>query len=386
MSNLLINEPPLMVLPTLAAKIGLNEAIILQQIHYWLDPRGNKNFKEGRHWVYNSYKEWHKQFPFWAEITIKRIVISLEKIGLLVSSCKNKNPLDKTKWYTINYQNLSLLSDVKTRSDQSDTIEEIKLIHRGDQIDPIYNKDTETTTEINTSSLNPSREHSSKPRVYGERRRNKIISNQKDVEKPSDSLKESEISLTMLQCWNEGVGKERGLSSIKPQLSNLMEKVLNEEFQGDLDQWKTYCFKIASSQYLMGETKHGFKLFLSWCLKKETIEKIREGFYTTGTREVSLETINTVDTIEAEENVLINKIRAGEGALPWFSFKGVFLKRILCGLEGLERLHDFKAYGWNSGGFQYLLEEYMERLTNKANNVSNDNTFLIDGGTLELSA
>ena len=37
MSNLLIHEEPLLVLPGLASRIGLNEAIFLQQIHYWLN-------------------------------------------------------------------------------------------------------------------------------------------------------------------------------------------------------------------------------------------------------------------------------------------------------------------------------------------------------------
>ena len=36
MGNLLINEPPLQVLPSLAAKIGLDNAIFIQQLHYWL--------------------------------------------------------------------------------------------------------------------------------------------------------------------------------------------------------------------------------------------------------------------------------------------------------------------------------------------------------------
>ena len=36
MSKLLIHDKPIMILPSLAQKIGLNEAIILQQIHYWL--------------------------------------------------------------------------------------------------------------------------------------------------------------------------------------------------------------------------------------------------------------------------------------------------------------------------------------------------------------
>ena len=36
MSNLLIDDYPILVLPKLANEIGLNEAIVLQQMHYWL--------------------------------------------------------------------------------------------------------------------------------------------------------------------------------------------------------------------------------------------------------------------------------------------------------------------------------------------------------------
>ena len=36
MSRLLIKESPVMIIPSLAVKIGLNEAVVLQQIHYWL--------------------------------------------------------------------------------------------------------------------------------------------------------------------------------------------------------------------------------------------------------------------------------------------------------------------------------------------------------------
>lgn len=44
-SNLLLDEPPLQVMPTLATKVGLNESIVLQQIHYWLKikEKVNKN-------------------------------------------------------------------------------------------------------------------------------------------------------------------------------------------------------------------------------------------------------------------------------------------------------------------------------------------------------
>ena len=71
-SQLLINEPPLQVLPTLARIIGLNEAIVLQQVHYWLHPQFNKSFFRDCHWVYNTYVNWHKQFPFFSERTLRR--------------------------------------------------------------------------------------------------------------------------------------------------------------------------------------------------------------------------------------------------------------------------------------------------------------------------
>ncbi len=36
MNKLLIDDYPIRVLPKLAELIGLNEAIILQQMHYWI--------------------------------------------------------------------------------------------------------------------------------------------------------------------------------------------------------------------------------------------------------------------------------------------------------------------------------------------------------------
>ena len=107
MSKLLIHDKPIMILPTLAQKIGLNEAIILQQIHYWLV--SSQHEKEGRKWVYNTYKEWQLQMPFWSESTIKRTIKSLEDQGYLLSANYNRLKMDKTKWYSIDYEKLNQL-------------------------------------------------------------------------------------------------------------------------------------------------------------------------------------------------------------------------------------------------------------------------------------
>lgn len=101
-SNLLINERPLIVLPSLAREIGLNEAIVLQQIHFWLNKK--VNYEDGEYWVYNTYEDWANQFPFWSQSTVRRILNKLEKDGLLKSANYNKLKVDRTKWYTINYE------------------------------------------------------------------------------------------------------------------------------------------------------------------------------------------------------------------------------------------------------------------------------------------
>lgn len=103
--NLLINEPPLQVLPSLAKKIGLNEAIFLQQLHFRL--LISKNERDGHKWMYNSYSDWHKEFPFWSEKTIKRVIRRLEDEGYIISTDEyNKLKMDKTKWYRLNYSKI----------------------------------------------------------------------------------------------------------------------------------------------------------------------------------------------------------------------------------------------------------------------------------------
>lgn len=109
MSSLLIGENPLMVIPTLAVKIGLNEALVLQQIHYWV--KSSTHVIEGRKWIYNTYKKWQLQFPFWSESTIKRTIHSLEDQGLIITGNWNRSKMDKTKWYTIDYEKVEALED-----------------------------------------------------------------------------------------------------------------------------------------------------------------------------------------------------------------------------------------------------------------------------------
>lgn len=126
MSNLLLNERPLVVLPSLAKELGsLDEAVILQQIHYWL--QRSTNVEEGKRWVYNSMEKWMQQFPWIkSRTTLTRYFNKLEAKRLLITGNFNKAGFDKTKWYTIDY---SALSDFEQRLYRTCTTSDQNLVN-----------------------------------------------------------------------------------------------------------------------------------------------------------------------------------------------------------------------------------------------------------------
>lgn len=102
--KLLIPSRPLQLLPELAVRIGLNEAIVVQQVHYWLRNSGRE--REGRIWIYKTYPEWHEQdFPFWSNSTIGRIFRGLEDDLILISKQFDASEWSHKKYYSIRYEN-----------------------------------------------------------------------------------------------------------------------------------------------------------------------------------------------------------------------------------------------------------------------------------------
>ncbi len=151
-SRLLIAEPPLLVLPSLAVLVGLNEAIFLQQLHYWLLTSGKE--RDGRRWVYNTYEEWHQQLPFWSLATLRRIVNGLEgQVPPLVLSTTvyNQHRVDRTKWYTLDYVALDRLAgDLREDADHvlnlsrpSDQSEQMQVVNLSRSIPETSNRDFE---------------------------------------------------------------------------------------------------------------------------------------------------------------------------------------------------------------------------------------------------
>lgn len=181
--KLLIEEAPLQVLPTLAKRIGLNEAIVLQQLHYLL--RRSKGAPIDL--PIEAPKDepdaltWRKVFPFWGPATIKRTFAELRKRKLVV--VEQPHGTDRRNRYAIDYEALELLdqvdpheginvipsngSDRSAGGDQVETLEGIESTpssgsERSSVVDAVNDRGTATTESETTSpTLPPTSEVSS---------------------------------------------------------------------------------------------------------------------------------------------------------------------------------------------------------------------------------
>ena len=123
MSKLLINESPLQVQPSLAKAIGLNEAVFLQQLHYWLGV--SKFVRDEKKWVYNTYDEWLDQFKYMSLSTLKRIIKSLKDQGLLCVEQFDNKRSNQVNYYAINYEVLNKIGEENSQA--IDSIDKVKM-------------------------------------------------------------------------------------------------------------------------------------------------------------------------------------------------------------------------------------------------------------------
>lgn len=139
---------PLLLPPDFAKEIGLHEAVILQQMHYWLEK--SNHLINGCRWIYNTYRAWQQQFPFLSLCAIRRAIARLEGLNLLKTERFDKQRWNQTKWYSINYQRLEVLicSICSNQTDRSAQIEHLDS-------DDLSNSSTETTAITTSKTISP---------------------------------------------------------------------------------------------------------------------------------------------------------------------------------------------------------------------------------------
>ena len=114
-SSLLISEPPMQFLPTLASVLSTDSVLFLQQLRFWMNH--SNNIQDGRRWVYNSIDEWRIQFYWISRSTLKRIINTLKdfeyhgKVYHIIETRNlNANRMNQRLYYTINDSELQKLA------------------------------------------------------------------------------------------------------------------------------------------------------------------------------------------------------------------------------------------------------------------------------------
>jgi hypothetical protein len=103
--RVLLDERPLVLLPSLAKAVGVNRAIVLQQLHYHLIMTGGREH-DGHCWYYSTYEQWQADdFPFWKPLYIRDLFQAMEKEGLLIG-CQPEGRKSRRKHYRIDYDKL----------------------------------------------------------------------------------------------------------------------------------------------------------------------------------------------------------------------------------------------------------------------------------------
>jgi len=258
MNKLLLNEPPLIVLPSLASAFGLNEAIFLQQLHYWLQKSAIEI--ENKKWVYRTMNEWENEFPFWSYSTVKRAIGSLKKKNVLLIKKLSNNKRERVNYYAIKYD---LLDVFVGQNEPMDRVNMNQTMGQNEPMDKVNMNQTmgqnDLMDKVKVSQC-----------IYNE--------NQRDYTENTTETTTENTHIFFMHEWN-GFAFENELSKISSLSESRKKKLQARMKSGDFKQlFEEALEQITKSQYLLGSK--GWKINFDWLIKNdENILKVVEGNY-----------------------------------------------------------------------------------------------------------
>lgn len=124
-----------------AMKYGVEKAVVLSNIRFWLNNNKNKDLTtvkhDGYYWMYNTAKDMSNVLPYFTQSKVQRLLKQLEDDGVLIVGNYNKVKYDRTKWYT--------LSEFTYDENCSTQTPELNIGNEGNE-QPIQDSKTNTKT------------------------------------------------------------------------------------------------------------------------------------------------------------------------------------------------------------------------------------------------
>jgi hypothetical protein len=333
---------PQLIIPELAKVIGLDESVVLLQIHYWLQK--SQHVIDNSVWVYNTFEQWQEQFSYWSLSKIKRVFDSLHKTGLVISQKKKRHSGCHTKWYSIDYPKFyallekikytqptkkspnlpslanKVITDPTSRMPYTEAISNIvenivaqgsattinqeksALVQNGlssGQNEPIITKTN--LTDNNKSMSNE---------FYRKKQWLQTLGSTRQTENFSFSKEDMEVSDQLMKIWSSVFIHEEKKPLLHDKRRAKLLKVFGRDFSNNFEEWREFCILINSSRFLMGEKKEGFKAHFDWLLEEKTIEKIRGGEFDIGDRIPDIEQQRHAEEQAKAEVIAVAKLTA----------------------------------------------------------------------------
>ena len=313
----------LVLCPKIKKHFGVSAALVLQQLHYWLS-KENLSYgvidENGYQWIRNTYEQWCDQIQVLTLSTLRRAFSTLEKNNIILSQRFTEKSRysggNQVKFYTINYDQLETVMGnlekssinkpsrfAEAKNGAGDTINDSEIVQQHQIQNHIENRLKQPTHLLKMNSLPAQNEHplyitnitsenTSKKNSLSEASRQldstqhhgfdfQTIQPDKPAERDKLLIVEEMISL-----WNTIVEQTQNKISLTPKRVQHLNAAFRQYFNSDLANWESFCCKIASSKFLMGEVK-AFKANLDWSVRFDTIQRILEGGYSFGDRVVN---------------------------------------------------------------------------------------------------
>ena len=205
----------------IAAECGVNAAVILQHLCFWIEKNkaNNEHFHDGMYWTYCSVKALTEIFYYLSRDKINTALGKLKDAGYILEGNYNADPFSHTKWFTVTEKVAADFGKSNNRFTENPKCNSI-----------IYNKGFNITDNINTYTLGDSVESAE---IEGH------------SEHPSDV---DEFFDSVWQLYPRKLGK----SAVKKTQRKKLQKVGYDTLKRCIDNFKDYIATHGTQeQYVM---------------------------------------------------------------------------------------------------------------------------------------
>jgi len=95
---------------------GIECATLINHFQFWINQNSktNKNFHDGKTWMYQTQKEIAAVYNYWNRDVVQRLLKKLVDFGVLIRGNYNKSKFDNTAWFA--FENEKMFIDVQFRT------------------------------------------------------------------------------------------------------------------------------------------------------------------------------------------------------------------------------------------------------------------------------